>query len=65
MRFAIGAEHVERIARLGGDTLAEIPLQAETRRLMLVPSYLYTDAGQPLRLQNLGATILLRTRDWP
>jgi len=64
-RFPIAPGQIESMAH--GERASEplkISLESNGRRIVLVPSYLYADIGEPSRLQNLQGTLLLRAQDW-
>jgi hypothetical protein len=62
--FPVAASRIEALAQLDVDAPAQLRLEADGRALQLIPTYLYIDPGPPLRLENLEATVLLRTEDW-
>ncbi|WEX07316.1 DUF4153 domain-containing protein [Chelativorans sp. AA-79] len=63
-RFPIGQQEIERIAREDHGNKVEIRLESSGRRVLVLPSYLYADIGEPSKLQNLQGTVLLRAEDW-
>ncbi|WP_159585860.1 DUF4153 domain-containing protein [Chelativorans xinjiangense] len=65
VRFPISGQDIEGMARLdGAGRPVEIPVDADGRRMMLMPNYIYADLGDPPRLTSFQGAILLRSEDW-
>ncbi|WP_163272025.1 DUF4153 domain-containing protein [Chelativorans alearense] len=65
VRFPISGQDIEGMAQIDGTgEPVEIPVDADGRRIMLMPNYIYADLGDPPRLTSFQGAILLRSEDW-